>query len=53
MSLFLNFVESEKMAPMREVRDCCLDNTSWNNAWARLLAGYEGLASISLRSPLL
>jgi hypothetical protein len=43
MSLFLNFVESEKVAPSREMRDCCLDDTSWNDAWAKLLGALPGL----------
>jgi hypothetical protein len=30
----LNLVESEKDGPSREVRGCCLDDTSWNNAQA-------------------
>ena len=31
------------MASSREVRDCCLDDTSWNDAWARLLGALPGL----------
>jgi hypothetical protein len=30
----LNLVESEKDGPSREVRGCCLNDTSWNNAQA-------------------
>ena len=31
------------MASSREVRDCCLDDTSWNDAWAKLLGALQGL----------
>ena len=39
------------MVPSREVRDCCLDDTSWNDAWARLLAASPGPSSGDPRSP--